>query len=117
MRDEMLNHGLDPPRFATSSGFFEVVLPGPGKDLNRLRVRPESVGQFVELSVEARLNDRQKQMVALLVQGEELTSRRCEKDFDVTRDTAVRDFKLLVKLGLAEKIGAGRSTRYKYTGG
>ncbi len=22
MRDEMLNHGLDPPRFATSSGFF-----------------------------------------------------------------------------------------------
>ena len=57
MRDEMLNHGLDPPRFATSNVFFEVVLPGPGKDLNRLRVRPESVGQFVEPSVEARLND------------------------------------------------------------
>jgi ATP-dependent DNA helicase RecG len=65
-------------------------------------------------AVEARLNERQKKMVALLVQGEELTSRRCETEFKVTRDTASRDFNLLMELGLAKKEGKGRSTRYVF---
>jgi predicted HTH transcriptional regulator len=58
------------------------------------------------------LNERQKAMVAILVRGEALTSRRCEEEFHVTRDTANRDFALLVKSGLAVKDGKGRSTRY-----
>jgi predicted HTH transcriptional regulator len=114
MHDEMLDHGLDPPRYAVNGGFFQVVLPGPGADLGRLRIRPNAVGQFVEPSVEAKLNDRQKQMAAMLIQGEELVSRRCEKEFGITRDTAARDFKLLVELNLAHKLGAGRSTRYRF---
>jgi Fic family protein len=51
-------------------------------------------------------------MVLLLVQGEILTSRACEERFHVTRDTAVRDFKILVELGLAKKEGKGRSVQY-----
>jgi len=45
-------------------------------------------------------------------QGEELTSRRCEAEFAITRDTASRDFSFLMKLGLVRKEGKGRSTRY-----
>jgi predicted DNA-binding transcriptional regulator YafY len=51
-------------------------------------------------------------MVALLAAGEKLTSRRCEEEYGVTRDTAARDFALLVELGLAIKQGRGRSTSY-----
>ena len=54
----------------------------------------------------------QRRMIALLVDGLELTSRECEKEFQVTRDTANRDFKLLIELGIARRRGAGRSTRY-----
>ena len=51
-------------------------------------------------------------MVARLVAGEQLTSRRCEEEYGVTRDTAARDFNLLIKLGLATRKGRGRSTNY-----
>ena len=40
-------------------------------------------------------------MVGLLVQGEKLTSQRCESEFGITRETATQDFKLLMQLGLA----------------
>lgn len=116
MRDEMADHGLDPPRFSSSSGFFEVALPGPGDNLDRLRVRPDNVGQIVTPSVEVKLNMRQKQMMALLVQGEQLTSRRCEHEFGVTRDTANRDFNQLISLGLIEARGEGRSRHYVLRG-
>lgn len=117
MRDEMVDHGLDPPQFGSSSGFFEVVLPGSGDDLDRLRVRVDSVGQIVTPSVEAKLNQRQKQMMGLLVQDEQLTSRRCEQEFGITRDTANRDFKHLISLGLVEPRGKGRSRHYILKGG
>jgi predicted HTH transcriptional regulator len=51
-------------------------------------------------------------MVALLVAGEKLTSRRCEEEFGITRDTATRDFGLLMELGIAARKGSGRSTSY-----
>ena len=57
-------------------------------------------------------NERQKKMVSLLTAGEKLTSRRCEREFDITRDTAARDFGLLMRLGLATRQGRGRSTSY-----
>ena len=116
MRDEMADHGLDPPRFGSSSGFFEVVLPGPADNLDRLRIRADSIGQLVTPSTEAKLKPRQKQMVALLVQGEQLTSRRCEQAFGITRDTANRDFKHLIALDLIEPLGKGRSRHYVLKG-
>ena len=63
-------------------------------------------------AVEAQLNERQKKMMLILVQGEALTSRRCEMEFQVTRETAAQDFNLLMELGLAKRIGKGRSTHY-----
>jgi ATP-dependent DNA helicase RecG len=62
--------------------------------------------------MESRLNERQKKMVQMLASGEELTSRRSESEFGITRETATRDFALLLELGIAEKQGKGRSVRY-----
>ena len=67
---------------------------------------------LVTPAVEAQLNERQQKMLLLLVQGEEVTSRRCEAEFAITRDTANRNFNLFMKLGLVRKEGKGRSTRY-----
>jgi len=53
-------------------------------------------------------------MAELLTRGEVLTSRKCEKEFGITRDTAARDFALLVKLGIAQKHGKGRSVFYSF---
>ena len=110
MRDQMLDHGLDRPLIGTDTGYFQVTFSGPGDDLDRIRVPEKQL--LVTPAVEAQLNERQKQIVLLLVQGEQLTSRRCEETFGVTRDTTNRDFRLLVELGLAQKEGGGRSTRY-----
>jgi len=110
MREHMLNHGLDQPVLGAEMGYFQVTFPGPGENIERLRA-PES-SLRVTPAVEAQLNERQKQMILLLLQGESLTSRFCEERFHVTRDTAVRDFKFLMELGLAKKEGRGRSVRY-----
>ena len=110
MRDQMLDHGLDQPLLGTDTGYFQITFPGPGENIERIRVPERRL--VVTRAVEADLNERQKKMLAILVQGEELTSRRCEFEFSVTRDTANRDFDLLLELGLAKKLGRGRSTRY-----
>jgi len=112
MHDKMIDHGLDQPRLATDTGYFQVIFSGPGNDLKRLRIPAGQTGQTVPPSVEEQLSERQKKMAALMVKGEELTSQKCEKLFAVTRDTANRDFVRLIELGIAEKKGAGRATRY-----
>ncbi len=93
-------------------GYFQVTFPGPGENIERLRVPEKRL--LVTPAVEAQLHERQRAMVSLLVQGEVLTSRRCEEEFGVTRDTANCDFSLLLELGLATKEGRGRSTRYVF---
>jgi predicted HTH transcriptional regulator len=112
MHDAMLNHGLNAPAFSEHDGFFVVTFPGPNGNYERLNV-PEGAVGLVTPAVEAQLNDRQKKMVALLLSGEELTSRRCAVEFQVTRPVTARDFGVLVQLQLAEQVGAGRSTRYR----
>lgn len=116
MRDQMLNHGLDQPLLGTDTGYFQVTFPGPAENLDRIRAPASALGMMVTPAVEAKLNERQKKMLALLVAGEKLTSRRCEHEFGITRDTAARDFALLMELGLAARQGRGRSTSYALAG-
>ena len=111
MRDAMLDHGLDEPRLDQQDGFFVVTLPGPDGNYERIRT-PDNVAGAITPAMESRLNERQKKMVQMLASGEELTSRRCESEFGITRETATRDFALLLELGIAEKQGKGRSVRY-----
>ncbi len=111
MRDQMLDHGLDQPIIGTDTGYFQVTFPGPGENIERIRVPERQL--LVTPAVEAQLNDRQRQMARWLAEGQELTSRQCEAAFGVTRPITTKDFNKLVDLGIAEKIGSGRSTRYR----
>jgi predicted HTH transcriptional regulator len=113
MRDAMLDHGLEKPKLGTNTGYFQITFVGPGDDVDRLRVPASAVGQLLPPSIVEQLNDRQRKIVALMAEGEEVTSRQCGELFGITRDTAARDFAQLVELGLAQRLGAGRSTRYR----
>jgi ATP-dependent DNA helicase RecG len=112
MRDQMLDHGLDPPVLSTDMGYFEVMFPGPADNIERIRVPQTQIR--VTPAIEARLNERQQKIMRWLVEGVEVTSRGCEAEFGVTRPTVASDIRTLVELGLAERIGAGRSTRYRF---
>jgi predicted HTH transcriptional regulator len=111
MKNHMLNHGLDEPILGTDMGYFQITFPGPGSNIERLHA-PEA-RLTVTPAVEAQLNARQRKMMQWLVEGKELTSRQCAAEFGVTRPITASDFGKLVDLGLAEEIGAGRSTRYR----
>lgn len=110
MNDLMLDHGLERPLLSTEDGYFQVTFPGPGDDLDRVRV-PE--GRLrVSPAVEARLNERQKDILEhVLVEGS-VTRRWCVSTFGVANDTAGRDLKGLVDLGLLEVRGKARGVRY-----
>lgn len=113
MRDAMLDHGLDEPRLDQQDGFFIVTLPGPDGNFDRIRT-PSNVPLIVPSAVEARLTDRQRQMMAALVQGEVLTSKICQERFNVSAPVIAADFQKLIEEGLVERVGAGRATRYVF---
>ena len=111
MRDAMLNHGLDAPDFGEQDGYFVVTFPGPNGNYDRLKT-PEGGVRAIPPAVESQLNKRQRDMVARMVRGEELTSRICQKRYKVTAQALHRDFQKLVSLDLAEVVGSGRSAQY-----
>ena len=112
MRDHMLDHGLDQPALSTDSGYFQVIFSGPGDKLDRLRVPPSAPGLLVTPAVEARLNERQKRILAQVLEVGSVTRRWCTAEFGVANDTAGRDLKGLVKVGLLSLKGQGRAARY-----
>jgi ATP-dependent DNA helicase RecG len=112
MHDKMIDHGLDQPRLATDTGYFQVIFTGPGDDLKRLRVPAGPAGEIVPPSVQEQLTERQREMLAMLVRGEELTSKSSQRKFKVSGPAVYADFETLIRLGVARRIGAGRSTRY-----
>ena len=112
MRAYMIDHGLEEPILTEDTGYFQVVFKGPGKDIKRIKI-PSTIklGTITNAEVKS-LNLRQKKMVKLLLRGEELNSRRVEELFNISRETANNDFAVLLKLKIADKKGAGRSTNY-----
>ena len=59
----MADHGLGVPGYSFLDGYFEVVLRGPGDDVDRLKTPAKA---SASPSVEARLTKRQRQMAELL---------------------------------------------------
>lgn len=103
--------GIDIPLFSTNCDCFETTFLGPADNLDRIRVKEDQVEPIIEPGVEERLNDFQREMLGMLAAGTQVTSRFCEEHFGVSRDSTSRDFKELIELGLASRIGAGRSTK------
>ncbi|MBI2317701.1 MAG: DUF4062 domain-containing protein, partial [Betaproteobacteria bacterium] len=75
MRDQMLNHGLDQPLLGTDTGYFQVTFPGPGENIDRLRV-PETRLQ-VTPAMEAKLNARQRKIMARALEAGSVTTGWC----------------------------------------
>jgi predicted HTH transcriptional regulator len=111
MRDAMLDHGLDEPKLDQQDGYFVVTLPGPDGNYDRIRT-PANIPSLVLPAVEARLTDRQRQIMAELVQGAVLTSKICQERFKVSAPVIAADFQILIEEDLVERVGAGRATRY-----
>ncbi|MCX5819371.1 MAG: helix-turn-helix domain-containing protein [Deltaproteobacteria bacterium] len=110
MRNQMLDHGLDQPLIGTDTGYFQVTFPGPGDNIERLRV-PE-IQLLVTPSVEAKLNERQKRIIRQVLVAGSVTRRWCVAQFNVANDTAGRDLKGLIDMDLLEAEGKGRAVSY-----
>jgi ATP-dependent DNA helicase RecG len=110
MHDQMLNHGLDQPFIGTESGYFQVTFPGPGENLDRIRVSETRL--LVTPAQEVRMNERQKEILAYVLENGSVTSGWCRKRFNVAYQTVYRDLKELMDIGLLKQEGSGRSTRY-----
>jgi ATP-dependent DNA helicase RecG len=111
MHDTMLNHGLDAPLYGQQDGFFVVTFHGPNGNYERLKL-PEGATGLITTAVEAQLSARQRKMVSIMVRGESLTSKACQRKFKVSAPVVFEDFQTLLRLGIVERIGAGRATRY-----
>lgn len=110
MRDQMLDHGLEKPLIGTDTGYFQVIFPGPGDDIDRIRV-PET-RLIVTPAVEAQLNDRQKKALAEVLESGFVASGWIVKTSGVTYDTANRDLKALANRGILVRKGRGRAAKY-----
>lgn len=110
MRDQMLNHGLDQPIIGTDTGYFQVIFPGPGENIERIRAPEKRL--IVTPVVEAQLNERQKEIIAHILAEGSVTNRWCRTRFQVVYNTAYRDIQGLLDLDLIEPLGSGRSVKY-----
>jgi predicted HTH transcriptional regulator len=115
MRERMSAHGLEPPQLATDSGYFQVLFPGPGENLDRIQAADEQAMPVVPPLVEQNLTPRQREMISMLLHGETLTSQKCVERFGITRETASQDFARLLEFRIVRRAGAGRSTSYLLT--
>ncbi len=111
IRAAMLDHGLDPHKLDQRDGYFKVILPGPDGDFDRLRTPADARG-LVPPSVESRLNERQKKIMIQVHTEGMINTAWVMEHLKVVKDTARRDFALLVKLGLLTRRGRGRSVHY-----
>ena len=111
MRDQMLDHGLEPPLLGTDTGYFQVTFPGPGENLERIRV-PEA-RLAITPALAARLNARQKKIMAQSAEAGAVSILWCVQTLQVVKDTAHRDLVELVALGLLVRTGRGRNVAYR----
>lgn len=110
MREQMLNHGLEQPLIGADTGYFQVTFPGPGDDLDRIRV-PET-RLLITPAIEARLNERQKKVMTEVLTSGFVSSGWIVRELGVTYDTANRDLKGLAELKLLVREGRGRAAKY-----
>jgi ATP-dependent DNA helicase RecG len=107
MFHEMEAAGLPPPEFEEVPGALMATLR------NGLSATPTpTVERRLPASVLAQLNERQKRVLEVVTQQGSISNRQFQQIFPVTYDTAHRDLKRLVELGLLRVEGKGRATRY-----
>lgn len=63
-------------------------------------------------SVEENLNERQKRIVVQVLREGSVSTSWCIETLKVVRDTARRDFNDLMSMGILQRVGKGRRTKY-----
>jgi predicted HTH transcriptional regulator len=111
MHDAMLNHGLDAPAFAEQDGYFVVTFPGPNGNYDRIKT-PEGATGLITPAVEVQLSPRQKQILRHALRSGFVTNAWCRKTFDRAYFAVYRDLQRLQELGLIQREGRARATRY-----
>ncbi len=107
MKEEMLMHGLDFPRYTVTKVYFQVTFNGPGDKILDL-VQPSNELDLRTLG----LNERQIEILPYLQQHKFTTSEEYAKKFDITNRTARRDLEKLAAIGYLEKTGKTRASKY-----
>jgi len=112
MKNGMAEHGLKQPIFRQPGDFFRASFYGPGERiLDLVSNIPED--RQIDLK-ELGLNERQIEALRLMVNEKKMISNKeYVKRFNVTRKTALRDFKLLERLGYIRSEGATRDRKYQ----
>jgi predicted HTH transcriptional regulator len=111
MKAAMLDHGLDAPDYDMIDGYFRVSLKGPGDDLDRLRI-PAGTPSGIPPAVEEQLSDRQRDILARLAEGQQISSAQCMSLYGISRQAINADFSKLLGFAVIQRVGAGRSTHY-----
>lgn len=107
MRDTMMAHGLRPPVFDCKEGYFIVRLPGREQAWSSVRVTPGLL---------AKLEQRQKRIVELVLVRGRLGTSECAKELGIDAKNARSHLRKLVDKGLLEIRGAGPRSAYYLTG-
>ncbi len=105
-----LEHGLREPDFEEIAGGFLVRFYAP-EDILSLIPEPGKI-DLEELG----LNERQIKALELMVnERENFTIRKYAETFEVSKKTAIRDFKELIKTGFVVKVGVKKGAYYAAT--
>jgi predicted HTH transcriptional regulator len=110
MREQMLDHGLNPPTIAAEMGYFQLIFQGPGDNIERLRAPEKRL--LVTPTIESQLTERQKRILLHVLETGSVTTGWCIETFSIVRDTAHRDLAALVGLGVLVPRGSGRGAKY-----
>jgi ATP-dependent DNA helicase RecG len=111
MKKLMREHGLEEPEFSEEGDFFVVKFYGPGENiLDLVSDIPEE--RMVDLR-ELGLNDRQIKALAMMVnEGKVFTNEIYQETFDISKNTALRDLRSLLKAKQIIREGRGKATKY-----
>jgi len=117
MREAMRNCGLPEPVITQEQGCFKVVLQGPGAKFAPSKYpRSNSSNDYqAQNATLDKLSERQKQILQHVIKDIDkkgFTAKWVEETFKVGKSVVNEDLKLLRKLQLIEKRGAGRNTNY-----
>lgn len=107
MKAAMLQHGLDAPQLAYKDDYFVVTLPGPGNNLDRIKVPAQRDNKVLET-----LSERQQQIVQQALLAGSISASWCVENLQISRATVFRDLNRLTEFGVLSKQGEGRGTKY-----
>jgi len=106
MCHEMEAAGLPPPEWIEEPSAVRLILRN-GIERRRLATPEE-----VRVRKMVKFNDRQRQALEYVREQGSISNQEYRQAFGVSNKTAYQDLKALIELGMLQKVGHGKQTRY-----